>query len=176
MRRFFEPPSRAIINYVKMYSTFRTNTSEHCFAYILMPSSRERELASINNLQWDFNADGQVIALRIFYEGLDNEIKDKAQVTIAGLKRVQKQFGVDFETCVFNPIQKNLKLDLALAEKDFGYLTSVVDVVATLYYLQDDFLAELKLQLLDKDYLAKEYKRLGGRTGVADKSPTCLLM
>ena len=139
-------------------------------------STREREQASINNLQWDFNAAGQVIALRIFYEGLDKEIKDKAQETIAGLKKVQKQFSVDLETCLFNPVQKILKLDLGLAEKDFGYLTSVMDVVATLYYLQDDFLAELKLQLLDKDYLAKEYKRLGGRTAVEDKPSTCLLM
>lgn len=69
MPGFFMSLNRPTINYVKMYSTFRTNTSPYCLVFILMPCAPEKRLLALDSIQFDFNAAGQVLALRVFYAG-----------------------------------------------------------------------------------------------------------
>ena len=160
------------IHYVKMYSTFRDNTTDNCFAFIVLPSSQQRRQLFLSSIQFDFNAEGNVLALRIFYDGEGSSIQKKAQQTINTIDNLKASYGPKKEWCTFDAHNKSLKVELTMSS--IAYLGALFDILTRIYYLKDEFAEEIKKQLIAQDYLAKEYKRLGGRVLIEDKS--CVLM
>lgn len=161
MPGFFMSLNRPTINYVKMYSTFRENTSPYCLAFILQPCVPEKRLLALGSIQFDFNAEGHVRALRIFYEGDKIQRHKKAQKTIKAFDVLNVKFGHHIEKdCAFNVNKESLILDLRWAKGATAYLGAVVDLLTEHYCIKDDFALEIKKQIRDQDYLAKEFKRL----------------
>ena len=90
------------IGYVKMYSTFRDKTTENCFAFVLMPYSPQKQRVSLHSIQFDFNAQGDIPVLSIFYDGREKDIQRKAQETIEAIDKLKANYGQGKECCVFN--------------------------------------------------------------------------
>ena len=139
------------IDYVKMYSTFRNNTSEHCLAFILMPCSPQKRQLSLSSLQFDFNAEGAIPMLRIFYDGEEIQIHHQAKKTMEALDALKALFG----SRQINPRDKCLTVELLQGEGAGASVAAVFELLQSIYLLKKEFAAEIKTQLLTPDYLAK---------------------
>ena len=163
MISMFKTKDKRTVTYVKMYSTFSDEVAERCFAFILMPISQQRRLVSVQSIQFDFNERGEVLVLSIHYSGHDRDIQKKVQETMKSIDTLKKHYGRGTEFAVFNNKKNTLKLGFYACSDSQSYLSAIFDLLSTLYCMKSDFVQDIKMQLLNQEYLASEFMRLRGK-------------
>ena len=174
MPRMFKSKAANWIPYIYMYSTFKSETTEDCFAFILMPSSPKRGIVSLQSIQFDFNVRGEVLLISFFYSGHELDVQKKARETMEGIEALKQRYGRGQELCVFNKKSNTLKQRLIKCHGSLDYLSDNIDFIKDTYHMRSDFANDIKSQLLNPDYLAHEYIRLRGK--VRETGSNCVIM
>jgi hypothetical protein len=170
-------PVNGTITYVKAYSTFRNNITEYCVALILLPIAQHSHWVSLQSLQFDFDRQGNVHAITILYKGREEDIQKKADETLNELFKLESSFGKEeCSSFIFNKADKSLKISFMPSAQATGYAALLFEALKKLYHMQEQFAEELKAQLFNSDYLAKEYFRLVGHAFTKKAKTTCVIL
>ncbi|KTD52863.1 hypothetical protein [Legionella quateirensis] len=164
MLKMFKSMDPESITYIKMYSSFTDEITEAGFAYVLMPASPQRSLVCLQSIQFVFNACGDVTQLGIFYNGKERDIQKKVCNTMSGLVSLKLRHGAGCELCTFDENRNFFNLQIDSSNDSSGFLTDIIDLLKEEYLMKPDFVLDLKLQLLDKNFLEQEFIRLRGKT------------
>ena len=173
MLKMFKSMEPESITYTKMYSSFIDEITEPCFAYVLMPSSPQRSLVCLQSIQFAFNAYGDVIQLSIFFAGQEKDIQKKVRDTMNGLVTLKLRHGAGRELCTFDENRNICHLRINGSNDSLVYLTEMIDLLKEEYWMKPDFVLDLKLQLLNKNFLAQEFIRLRGKT--PERQSACIM-
>ncbi len=170
MPKMFKSKDADSISYFKMYSTFRDQTTEDCFAFILMPSSQQRHKVSLQSLQFDFNEGGKILTISFIYIGPELEIQKKAGETMNGIEALKRRHGgLSEESGEGNMLKLRLR-----GSDSSSYLADIIDFINETYHMKTDFAQNIKSQLTSQHYLAQEFIRLRGE--VPEKETGCSIM
>ncbi|BCA93931.1 hypothetical protein TUM19329_02920 [Legionella antarctica] len=161
------------ILYFKMYSTFRSQTTKDCIAFVLMPNAQQRHRVSLQSIQFDFNKFGKILMISFTYIGHIFDIQKKVEETMKGIALLLQEAPV-----VFNE-SNILKLSLIDSMATSSCLAKTIDFIEKTYHLHTDFAQDIKSQLISQQYLAHEFNRLRGEVSEEDTSSDpirCLVM
>ncbi|MBL7481370.1 hypothetical protein [Legionella bononiensis] len=173
MLKMFKSMEPELITYTKMYSSFTDEITEPGFAYVLMPASPQRSLVCLQSIQFVFNARGDVTQLSIHYLGKEKEIQKKVRDTMSGLVTLKLRHGAGRELCTFDENRNMFNLRIDGSNDSPGFLTEIIDLLKEEYWMKPDFVLDLKLQLLNKNYLEQEFIRLRGKT--PERQSACII-
>lgn len=153
------------IAYIKMYSSLSPiETSETSFAYVLMPYSHQKHLVSLQSIEFEFNGHGEVTRMNIIYSGNEDAIQKKAKETIAEIVSLKLSHDRKDGLSIYDEEHKNLKFAFINLSEAPAYLSDIIDCLKKLFLMSPDFVKEIKLQLLNQEYLAAEFVQLQGST------------
>ncbi|MDI1351529.1 MAG: hypothetical protein PSV35_01990, partial [bacterium] len=161
MPTFFQSKDLDVIPYCKIYSTFKDHTTEGCFAFVLMPASSKRALVSLQTIQFDFNAYGDVLAISFLYSGLTGTIQRMAKKTKEMMDILEYRYKSGDAEYSFD--ENILRYGSCLNLCTQAYLSNTIDFIGRTYLMEEHFIEEIKIQLLNSEYLAKEFARLRGK-------------
>lgn len=159
------------ITYFKMYGSSIDAGAERCFAFILMPASSQRNLVCLQSIQFACNAHGKVIKLCIVYSGHELDIEKKAKETMNAIIDLKLRHGKGEQLCVFDKQNRTFELEFNESQ---DYLSDIIDRLKDIYLMKTDFVQNIKSQLLNQEFLEKEYLRLRGKA--PENNSACIIM
>lgn len=169
MFELFKNQALESIAFIKMYSSLSpTETSETSFAFILMPYSHQKHLVSLQSIQFVFNEHGEVTRMNIIYSGHEDAIHKKARETIAEIVSLKLSHDRTDGLSIYDEERKNLEFAFINLSESPAYLSELIDCLKKHYLMSPDFVHEIKLQLLNQEYLAAEFVQLQGSTSEAN--------